>query len=112
LKLQGIWFPGAQKRNEQGSDRSPAQKVKIGQGKDQNLQTGREQHQQPRALVHPPHLPSITKCSFAIRPSGDSRPRLSGGAKLRCSCFVITFRPKARRASLDRTAEGGCPRAI
>ena len=40
LKLQGIWFPGPQKRDEQGSNRCPAQEVQIGQGKNQNLQAG------------------------------------------------------------------------
>ena len=38
---------------------------------------------------------------------GDSRPRLSGGAKLRWVRLG-----KICRAALDRTAEGGCPHVV
>ena len=54
--------PGPQKRDQQGSDGHPAQKIQIGQGENQNLQAGRQQGQQPRALVHSQHAASITKC--------------------------------------------------
>ena len=76
LKLQGIWFPGPQKRDEQGSNRYPAQEIQIGQGENQNLQAGRQQDQQPRVLVHPPHVASITNVGRGRRiQTSDSRPR-------------------------------------
>ena len=90
LKLQGIWFPGPQKRDQQGSDRRPAQKIQIGQGKNQNLQAGRQQDQQPRALVHPPHYASITKCSPRRSDHvGSADPGCPAGARLRCSVIAL-----------------------
>ena len=41
-------------------------------------------------------------------PRGDSRPRLSGGAKLR----ILSLTGNTGRALLDWTSEGGCPRVI
>ena len=40
LKLQGIWFPGPQKRDEQGSNRRPSPESTDWAGENQNLQAG------------------------------------------------------------------------
>src|SRR6185295_9516128 len=48
-------------------------------------------------------IPHGLEAAEPIEPRGDSRPRLSGGAKLR------TFPEKPVRAALDWTAGGGCP---
>jgi hypothetical protein len=70
-QLQCVWLPGPQERNQQWRDGHPSQKIQIGQGKDDNLQGGRKQHQQPRALVYPQHVVSITKGADLGRRTSD-----------------------------------------
>ena len=92
--------PGPQKCDQQGSNRRPAQKIQIGQGKNQNLQAGRQQHQQPRASVHSPHQASITNIgrrasgvrrqpSDLGRQTSDFRPWTSGPWNLPAAGLTI-----------------------
>ena len=92
-KLQSVGLAGPQKRDQQGSNGHPAQKIQIGQREDQYLQAGRKQGQQPRALMDSQHAASITKVGLRTSDFGpqtsDLRPSASNPRVLTSSLALL-----------------------